>query len=154
MHVREGNAMTKLADYLKSKREEQALAAADAARIKEEWLRQLEELMSCIDKWLEPATQEGLKITKTSVEKNERMLGAYTAPKRVIEFAGRKIEIEPIARIIVGGNGRVDIRSTVGRAFLIFSKAEGRWAIVNDRDWTTREPLTNETFERVMEAFL
>ena len=146
--------MTRLAEYLKSRREDQSLVAADSAKIRAEWLRQLEQLMNDVDQWLEPAVEAGLKVTRTSVTVKERMLGAYAAPKRVIEFAGRRIEIEPKARIIVGGNGRVDISSTVGRVFLIFSKAGGGWAVVKDRDWTSREPLTRETFERLLEAFL
>jgi len=146
--------MTKLADYLRSKREEQELTVTNAAEVREEWLRHLEELMASIDRWLEPATREGLKLTKGSVEKSEKLLGNYTAPCRLVEFAGRRIEIQPRARMIVGGNGRVDVSSTVGRAFLIFSTPERRWFIVRERDWASREPLTEETFEQLIEAFL
>ena len=146
--------MSRLSEYIKSRREEQDLLSTDAARIKEEWLQELDKLMDTIDQWLRPSVEAGLKVTKATVPISEERLGTYIAPKRVIEFTGRRVEVEPKARVIVGGHGRVDVRSSVGTAFLIFSKPEGLWFIVKDRDWTNRETFTQDSFERLMEAFL
>lgn len=149
-----GSAMTKLAEYIRTKREDQSLLSADAARMKAEWLRQLDDLMADIDRWLEPAVAEGLRVTKGKTELIERGLGSYSAPVRTVEFAGNRVTIEPVARVIVGGHGRVDVKSPRVTASLIFWKPEERWLIVRERNWERREPLTEESFERLMEAFL
>jgi len=146
--------MTKLAEYIRSKREDHTLLASDAAKMKEEWLRQLDDLMADIDRWLEPAVGEGLTVTKGTTELIEGGLGTYRVPMRTIEVAGNQVTIVPVARIIVGGHGRVDVKNQRATAYLIFWKPEDRWLIVRERDWERREPLTEESFERLMEAFL
>jgi hypothetical protein len=146
--------MTKLAEYIKTKREDQSLLASDAVRMREEWLRQLDDLMADIDRWLAPAVAEGLKVTKATTQITERRLGTYTAPMRIIEFEDNRVTIQPIARILMGGHGRVDVKLQEPVATLIFWKPENRWLLVWERDWNKREPLTQEAFERLMEALL
>ena len=144
--------MSKLADFVKSRKEEQEV---DAPRIKEEWLRELDKLMSRIDEWLRESVKAGLKVEKAAVEVSEERLGDdYKAPKRVIELAGRRVVIEPHARIVVGGHGRVNIEGDFGMDLLIFSKPDDTWYVVRDRASMKREPLTKETFEQVLEAHL
>lgn len=146
--------MTTLADYIRIKREDERVLDENAERIREEWLRLLEELMTEIDGWLAPAVAEGLTVRKSTATIMEERLGSYEAPRRVVEFGGRRVRVEPKARIIVGGHGRVDVEGKEGTAFLIYWKPEARWMIVRERDWSKRVPLTEETFTALMEEFL
>ena len=146
--------MSKLAEYLKGKGEEENALAAGRSAMKEEWLRELDKLMTSIDEWLQPSVDIGLDLAKDTVTISEEKLGSYAAPRRIIKFAGSRVDIEPLARVIVGGHGRVDVRSALRTVFLIFSKPEGIWHIVEERDRTSRQPLNKDSFERLMETFL
>jgi len=144
--------MSKLADFVKSRKEEQEV---DAAQLKEEWLRELDKLMSRIDEWLRESVKAGLKVEKATVEVSEERLGDdYKAPKRVIELAGRRVVIVPHARIVVGGHGRVNVEGDFGMDLLMFSKPDDKWYVVRDRASMKGERLTKETFEQVLEAHL
>ena len=143
--------MSKLADFVKSRREEQEV---DAAGIIQEWKQELDKLMSTIDEWLGESVKAGLKVQKATVEVSEEMLGTYEATKLVIELAGRRVVIEPHARIIVGGHGRVNVDGDFGMDLLIFSKPDDTWYVVRDRASMKGERLTKETFEQVLEAHL
>lgn len=146
--------MSKLAEYLKGRKEEEDALTADRSAIKEEWLRELDKLMTSIDEWLQPSVDIGLDLAKDTVTISEEKLGDYTAPKRIIKFAGTRVDIEPLARRIVGGYGRVDIRSVHRTVFLILSKPSDAWFIVEERDRTSRLPLNKDSFEGLMETFL
>lgn len=128
--------------------------SADAARMREDWESELERLMAAIDDWLRPAVAEGLKSSAGSVSIAEEGLGTYQAPVRIIELAGNLVRIVPVARIVVGGYGRVDVIGRTETAFLVYWKPEGCWYIVRGRDWKGRELLTKDSFERLMEALL
>jgi hypothetical protein len=146
--------MATLAEYIKSKREDRRTLNSNATKLRDEWLEQLDDLMADIRGWLKPAAKEGLKVNSMPVEITEQGLGTYTAPGLLIEFEASRVAIEPIARIIVGGHGRVDIRGDQVTFSLIFTKPERSWYVVRDRDWSSREPLSEKVFERLMEAIL
>jgi hypothetical protein len=88
---------------------------------KREWLGALEKLFSDIERWVEPAVQEGiLRTSRSSVEVVEQELGNYRAPVLEIRGRGLTIGLHPIAgRIagvvaagdhrLVGLRGRVDL---------------------------------------------
>lgn len=146
--------MSTLADHIRNKKQEQELIASRGGAMKDEWLRELEDLMAKIDGWLQDSVQAGLNVTKGTVQISEDRLGTYVAPARTVEFAGRRVEIRPRARIIVGGDGRVDIDGDFGMDILIFSKPDGVWRIVNDRVRTDWRPLNRENLEEVLKAHI
>jgi hypothetical protein len=146
--------MANLAEYVRGKQEDQSLLDANAAQMREDWQCELERLMSSIDGWLSPAVEAGLKLTRASVTIAEQGLGAYDAPLRIIELAGNRVKIVPKARLVVGGYGRVDVEARPETALLIYWKPEGCWYILRNRDWRSRELLSQDSFERLMEAFL
>ncbi|MBM4041809.1 MAG: hypothetical protein FJ290_25200 [Planctomycetes bacterium] len=146
--------MSSLTEYVRTKQDQQKRLANDAARVREEWSRELEALMAQLDRWLAPAVAAGLKLVPSEITVSEQALGSYQAPARTVELAGNQVAIRPVARIIVGGHGRVDVEGENGSASLIYWKPEARWMIVKERDWHKRVPLTEETFEALMEEFL
>jgi hypothetical protein len=146
--------MSSLSEYVKTKQDQQKRLVNDAARVREEWERELDDLMAQIDRWLEPAVKEGLKVEPSVVPISEQALGSYRAPARAVELAGNRVAIRPVARVIVGGYGRVDVTGKSEGATLIHWQPEGRWYIVRNREWSKREALDSESFERLMEVLL
>ena len=145
--------MATLVEYIRNRQRERDALKGDPAEIKEHWVQELEKLMRKIDKWLEPAKVEGLKVTPESLHIGEERLEFYDAPARTIQFGPRTVTVEPHARITLGGYGLVHIKGNLGTFSLVFSEAEG-WQVCGERDWANRQPLTRKRFERVLEALL
>jgi hypothetical protein len=151
---RKGKIMSTLADHIRSKKKERELIASDAGAVRDEWRRELDRLMDDIDEWLRDSIKAGLDVKPGEVEISEDRLGTYSAPTRVVTFGGRRVEIRPCARFIVGGDGRVDIDGDFGMDILIYSRPDGAWHIVNDRVKTDWRPLNRENLEQALKAHL
>jgi len=142
--------MSELAKFFRKKREAVAQSALPREKILEEWLEALNSLIRQLEQWLEPALAEGLKIEPYQKEIAEYDLGTYSAPALKISFGSRTVHVEPVARFIVGGTGRVDIDSSRGIFKLIRDPATGRWFLVR-RTLAEAEPLTETSFSRLMQ---
>ena len=62
--------------------------------------------------------------------------------------------VRPIARRVVGANGRVDLVGAEGPLTLLYDKATGGWSWIDDRLVAKLKPLTGELFRELAELFL
>ena len=104
--------------------------AKDWDKVRTEWLASLADLRSKLETWLKPAIDEDLlTIEEREVEVSEHNLGTYRAPAlRITAPSERHVDLEPRARIVIGGFGRVDLVSGPNRAMLILEDT-GEWRI-------------------------
>jgi hypothetical protein len=142
--------MSDLAEFFRKKKEGVAPLESRKEEILKEWLEALNSLIHQLERWLEPALGEGLKIELDQKEITEYDLGTYSAPALKISFGSRMVRVEPVARFIVGGTGRVDIDSPRGIFKLIRDPATRRWFLVR-RTLAEAEPLTETSFSRLMQ---
>ena len=114
-------------DLLRERKEQEE--EIDLEAFKDEWLTELRERMAQFKSWLEADREEGLyTITELEVDIDEERLGKYKAPGLLLKTpGGRTIEIEPKARVIVGGLGRIDFSSVPNR-FRLIQTEPGKWA--------------------------
>ncbi|MCL6642387.1 MAG: hypothetical protein K6T71_03580 [Candidatus Bipolaricaulota bacterium] len=142
--------MSELAEFFRKKREGVAQLESHKEKMLGEWLEALNSLIRQLEQWLEPALAEGLKIEPYQKEITEYDLGTYQAPALEVSFGSRKMRIEPVARFIVGGTGRVDIDSSRGIFKLIRDPATGSWFLVR-RTLAEAEPLAENSFSRLIQ---
>ncbi|MBC3301407.1 hypothetical protein H0Z09_09750 [Pseudomonas sp. SWRI18] len=107
---------------------------------KKRWLDELEQLFlhirhSLIDAGLDPSA-----FVSTSHLISEDTLGSYTAPGLRVQMPAGVVQFTPIASVIIGGLGRVDVEETGrgNRIKLIAQQPEGVSADVSRRDWLWR----------------
>ena len=136
------------------KAQEERVEQPDLGKLRDDWQAAVDALLSSIERWLADATGEGLlAVERAEVEIDEEMLGNYVVPGLVIRAPnGRSVTVTPKARIIIGGQGRVDLTSGAKRATLVLD--DGRWSLIARRPRVERTVLTEEVFDQMLAELL
>ena len=140
---------------LREKHQAEAEGTVDWGAIRDRWTSDLAELRGEIRGWLANLEQEELlTIEEAALSCSEEQLGAYDAPFLRLRFpAGEVVEVRPIARVVLGAKGRVDV--TLGaRRFMLFRIDEGRWELVEGLSPICTLPLTEEVFLSALHGLL
>jgi hypothetical protein len=128
----------------------------DLEAVKSEWLNGLSALYAQISAWLEPLQKEGLvKVTQKQMTIREESLGVYEAPALEVEAGGRKVFLEPIARMVFGGSGRVDMgHGPLSRVLIREPKETGHWVISAGSPSDGVQELSEKTFSDALKHLL
>lgn len=74
------------------------------------WQEDVRDVLRRIHDAIEPYEQRGMAIVeRDAVEIFEEALGTYEAGRLVLIIAGRRIVVMPVARVTLGGTGRIDM---------------------------------------------
>jgi hypothetical protein len=129
------------------------------------WRGALDELYSNIEEW----TQDGITwpagsdlppaIVKSQIQLDEPKSGPYEVPQLLLKKNGRAMWIRPVARWVIGAEGRVDLQraerySSEGPFTLVYLKGNGGWHWVDEGVAGKLRPLTGELFRRLTELTL
>lgn len=122
-----------LIDFLRQQKQDTQHKQENWAKIRESWITDLRALMSQFKAWLKDAVAEQLiEVQEHEVPLSEDNLGTYNAPSLTISAPrARSIHIVPKARLIFGGQGRVDFECGPNRAKLIRVDKE-HWKFVRE----------------------
>lgn len=133
-----------------------AVPGGDPAELKTEWLADLGKLFVRLEDYLRE--YKLLRVEPHPVDLDESALGKYQAPGlRITSPVGRRVDIVPKGRLIVGAIGRVDLLALSLRAMLV-RFAPGDWKFVT-RNPTAQgdassDDLTAESFAGVLKELL
>jgi len=96
----------------------------DTAKVRLEWINAVRGLLVSIEEWLADLRKKGLADwERGSVSVTEEGLGTYQSEQLTLRLAGDELlVVRPVARIIIGGAGRVDVVSGPRREMLIRDK--------------------------------
>ena len=114
-----------------------------------EWLSLVADLLADVEKW---ARKEGWDVRRDAKQFHERSLGAYSADVLTLQTPQGRLVLEPIARSVVSGEGRVDLYSwpSLHRVWLV--RRENRWVPRTESaiDWP--KPWNQRTFVELANA--
>jgi len=113
--------------------------SVNAAR--DEWLALLSDLLADVERW---ARNEGWDVRRDEKQIRERSLGGYTAHVLTIQTPRGRLMLEPVARSVASGDGRVDLYAwpSLHRVWLV--RRGDRWvprtesAIDWPKQWSQR----------------
>ncbi|MCL4408020.1 MAG: hypothetical protein M1542_01495 [Thermotogae bacterium] len=89
--------------------------------MKEKWVSQIEDFFSTIKEWLNDSIRKGLiEVKEAEIEISEENLGNYKTKSLQISFENKKVEFVPIGRLVIGAQGRIDIKFINGRYILLY----------------------------------
>ncbi|QWR77949.1 hypothetical protein [Candidatus Magnetomonas plexicatena] len=124
---------------------------------KEEWINRINNLFTQISEWLKPMQDEQLlSITKTKIKIHEQLLGIYTVETMVVTFLNNEtIEIIPIGRYVLGGNGRLDIKKGLN-VIMIIGNDDGSWKFVQRDRFGKRvgSDFNKDNFEKFLSELI
>lgn len=107
-------------DFVTEKTAEASQKAMDWAQVKAEWIKKVGDLEDSMTLWL-GSYKDSVQTGREGIEISEEMIGSYQAPLLVIAIGNNVVRIEPVARFIFGGAGRVDIKGPKGIARLVLA---------------------------------
>lgn len=153
-----GHEVGKLLGFLEQRKHDIESGVEDPKRIRDEWIKDLTQLMARLLEYLEPATSKRLLRVEPAkfMLREDKALGDYEAPGLVIVGPDdRKVSVMPRVRYAVGALGRVDLGSGTEAAMLVKQKSGWR---VHWRDGSSDSPdgveLTADTFAFALQRLL
>ena len=85
----------------------------DMGKVQVEWNEALTDLFDSVKQWLKVLEDKGLaSLADEAITITEPDLAQYQAPGLLVCFKnGREVRLRPVARFVLGGTGRVDLRT-------------------------------------------
>lgn len=97
-----------------------------------------------------------LRIAYTEIQRREELLGDYSIKKMTLVFFNNaEINLEPVGRHIIGGNGRVDMKVGL-RTIMIIGKDDAEWMFVEraERGKRLTRDFSKANFEGILKEFI
>lgn len=110
---------------------------------KAEWVKAVEGLAGDVMKWAKARKWEVASLQK---ELHEEFLGTYWAPTLRIQTENGTLMLDPVARNIVGGEGRVDLLAFPSFNRFLLLRQKDRWVLFTDSMVRWPNPWSKETF--------
>ncbi len=113
---------------------------------REVWLSVVDKLLSQIEEW---AGQMEWQIRREDKTITEGLIGTYSVPVLQIKLPGGVLYVEPMARYVIGDDGRVDLYSWPTLQRLLLIRSDDKWVLKTDSliDWP--QPWARKTFYEV-----
>jgi hypothetical protein len=152
------SAETSLLKLLKQRRNAAGPRAKgyDAAEVVAEWRSAVADLIAKIEGWLADAKSENLVVmTRELAWLHEAQLGQYQVTLLTVQLPGQQVlTVRPVARFVLGAEGRVDV--TVGpRSAMLVRDKGGRWLLARQTPPALRPiALTERVFNSVVVELL
>ena len=102
----------------------------DTARAREEWSAVIEHLMSKIEKWAREEDWQVARLAKREI--TESALGTYSVSDLRIRTASGVLNVEVVARNVIGADGRVDLVAFPSLDRFMLIRTGGKWVIETD----------------------
>jgi hypothetical protein len=131
-----------------------AIDPAAADEVRAEWQQAVEALMNDVRTW---AVTQGWVATPTSHKLSEEGLDTYTVRGLRIMTPLGELVLEPIARLVIGAQGRVDMFAypSLYRVMLLRkTDGSGHWVVRTDFGPRWPNPWGETTFGELAEALL
>ncbi|MCC6465332.1 MAG: hypothetical protein IT463_08350 [Planctomycetes bacterium] len=131
-------------------KQKEAFKDSDAKwnEVRSQWIAELKSLFDKFDGWLKPLMEKGLiRVEESSQQIQESDLDPYDAPvRKLITPTGAKLHIQPVARVVFEGQGRVDFLAGGRTAMLIKDPKRGWCFVLGSRTIRAFEELTEDSF--------
>ena len=114
--------------------------------IKTDWLTDIDRLFEEVKTWI--ADRQNWKVEESITDIQEERLGQYQAPVLTLIAPEGRLVMEPIARIVFGGQGTVEFYAwpTLNRVRLLRIPTEDQmWRILTDSGIFLRDKWSKET---------
>ncbi len=116
---------------------------------KNDWLRNIAGLYARIRKWLAPLEKEGvLSFLTANITLQEEQIGSYDVEVLTILIGKQRVAFYPKGALIIGAEGRIDIRGQRAVRTIIFN--DGSWHLVERSPKLKVLPFNQNSFQDVL----
>lgn len=154
--------MADLMEFLTKKRDDSDRQRKETEALLIEWRESVRALYDSIIGWMDEPYRMGMVRFDDTNNKpiTEERFGPYEIQMLALEFQypTTRVVLEPVARFIVGGRGRVDISGRGGRFKIIRDRDGAEWSVILADETGAkpfkRAPFNVDTFTSVLEILL
>ncbi len=141
-------------DFLKRRKEEfNKEPSVDWDKEKEDWIASVDALYKKIERWLKQAQDEDLlKIQYEDEELSEERLGSYKIRSMHIDSEFIRVKIRPVARIVIGGKGRLDM--ICGSKKMMIVRSDDKWKFAIRTPKFESWPLNKKSFTEILQEMM
>ena len=116
---------------------------------KNEWIENVAGLYERVRTWLEPLEKENVLSYRTEpVTLQEEPIGSYEVDALTILIGKQRVVFQPKGTLIIGAEGRVDIRGL--RAVRTLLCSDGLWSVVERAPRLKVLPFTEDSFQDIL----
>ena len=145
------NATIDLEEFIRSKASSPAQGEPeiDWQARKSNWLKNIADLYAIIRKWLEPLERDGVvRFLTTNITLQEEQIGAYDVEVLTILIGKQKVSFYPKGTMIIGADGRIDIRGQRAVRTIIYN--DGDWRLVERSPRLKVLPFNQNSFQDLL----
>lgn len=120
----------------------------DYSQRKQQWLAQIEEFYSQVQRWLEPyATKHQVKYDFHSLLLTEELLGSYATRSMGIRLGRQHVVLRPVGVMLGAGGGRIDLEGHRGKVRFVRPDDVRGWKIATkDGEFPAYEDFNEDNF--------
>ena len=150
--------MTELEALLRRRLDERRRNLASHAGARERWVLECRAIARRIADWMRPLETKGyVEVSFVATPIHEELLGDYEAEGvRLVFVDDRVLSLVPVARHVLGADGRIDIMS-INACLAMLIRRDGEWCFAR-REERTGPPLTwkfdRHSFHDFLVAFI
>ncbi len=144
--------MSEFSEFLREKNELSETKAIHWKNEKSEWINTVQHFMDQVSGWVDDERQSGLiDVEKSKVSVTEEELGDYEAPALRMKAGNMVVHVTPVARLVVGATGRIDVYGEYSKYIVLNHKDKG-WVYRREGQGGAFKNFNKEAFlEMVME---
>ena len=113
------------------------------------WLDAVDQLAGQVEAW---ANERRWAVRRDRKQVHESRLGDYAVPVLTLLAPSGQIQLDPVARYVAGGDGRVDLLAWPALQRMMLIRTGGAWVLKTDSGVPWPEGWNQQTFERLVEA--
>jgi hypothetical protein len=120
---------------------------------KQEWLTALNDLYGLVKSWLQPLENDGtVRYPPAHITIREDHIGTYKVDVLTILIGKQRIAFHPKGTLIIGADGRVDVRGQRAVRTLILS--DGEWVVVERTPQLRTFPFNEDSFQDLLREIM
>ena len=126
----------RLTEFLRSRKEQAAKPEINWQARKDNWVRSVEGLYALVRKMLRKSIEsKDVSVRTFDLEVTEDYIGTYTIPALELNVGAERVEFRPKGIMVLGAEGRVDIRGAGDTVTMIKRTENGDsvWTVVVQR---------------------
>jgi len=120
---------------------------------RDKWLDEIGKLYGLVRKWLEPLERDDtVRYSTSPITIDEDYIGSYQAERLILLIAKQRVELRPKGTLIVGAEGRVDVRGQRAARSIILKG--NQWFVLERVPELKTVPFNKKAFKNILQEVM
>jgi hypothetical protein len=121
----------------------------NSSKALEEWRSLVNDVLRDVEAW---ASDRHWAVHREDKTVRESRLGEYTVPVLSVLAPAGRVQVDPVARYVAGGEGRIDLLAWPSLTRMLLIRTGGKWVLKTESGVEWPEGWNQQTFGRLVEV--